>query len=150
MTTNQGTAPFTLTADHARQVTAEYTSYASLDPPRNRTFDVALVDVARVGFATTLPASGRDPIRFQSCPGQASPRTRPATRRLGAPLLECTAAGRGGYHRPADQAIGLAEGKAANHSVHTLIHELAHALLAAHAAVPRANENAMTSGWRAK
>ncbi len=66
------------------------------------------------------------------------------------PLLECTAAGRGGYHRPADQAIGLAEGKAANHSVHTLIHELAHALLAAPAAVPRANENAITSGWRAK
>ncbi len=44
---------------------------------------------------------------------------------------EAMPAGRGGYYRPADQAIGLAEGKAANHSVHTLIHELAHALLAA-------------------
>ena len=40
-------------------------------------------------------------------------------------------AGRGGYYRPADKAIRLAEGKPANHSVHTLIHELAHALLAA-------------------
>jgi antirestriction protein ArdC len=40
-------------------------------------------------------------------------------------------AGRGGYYRPADKAIRLAEGKAANHSVHTLIHELPHALLAA-------------------
>jgi hypothetical protein len=39
-------------------------------------------------------------------------------------------AGHGGYYRPADQAIRLAEGKPANHSVHTLIHELAHALLA--------------------
>jgi antirestriction protein ArdC len=51
--------------------------------------------------------------------------------------LGCTVAyepmptGRGGYYRPADQAIRLAEGRAANHSVHTLIHELAHALLAA-------------------
>jgi antirestriction protein ArdC len=40
-------------------------------------------------------------------------------------------AGHGGYYRPADRAIRLAEGKPANHSVHTLIHELAHALLAA-------------------
>ena len=47
--------------------------------------------------------------------------------------MECTAAGRGGYYRPADQSIGLAEGKAANHSAHTLIHGLARALLAAHA-----------------
>ena len=51
--------------------------------------------------------------------------------------LECTVAyepmpaGHGGYYRPADKAIRLAEGKPANHSVHTLIHELAHALLAA-------------------
>jgi hypothetical protein len=37
---------------------------------------------------------------------------------------------RGGYYRPSDRAIRLAEGKAPNHSVHTLIHELAHALLA--------------------
>ena len=37
----------------------------------------------------------------------------------------------GGYYRPADRAIRLAEGKAPNHSVHTLIHELAHALTAA-------------------
>jgi hypothetical protein len=37
----------------------------------------------------------------------------------------------GGYYRPADRAIWLAEGKAPNHSVHTLIHELAHALVAA-------------------
>jgi hypothetical protein len=44
---------------------------------------------------------------------------------------EAMPAGRGGYYRLADQAIGLAEGKAPNHSVHTLIHELAHALLAA-------------------
>ena len=44
---------------------------------------------------------------------------------------EAMPAGRGGYYRPADKAIRLAEGKAANHSVHTLIHELAHALLAA-------------------
>jgi hypothetical protein len=36
----------------------------------------------------------------------------------------------GGYYRPADRAIRLAEGKAPNHSVHTLIHELAHALVA--------------------
>jgi antirestriction protein ArdC len=42
-------------------------------------------------------------------------------------------AGHGGYYRPADKAIRLAEGKPANHSVHTLIHELAHALLAAQA-----------------
>ena len=41
------------------------------------------------------------------------------------------AAGHGGYYRPADKAIRLAEGKPANHSVHTLIHELPHALLAA-------------------
>jgi antirestriction protein ArdC len=40
-------------------------------------------------------------------------------------------AGRGGYYRPADNAIRLAQGKPVNHSVHTLIHELAHALLAA-------------------
>jgi hypothetical protein len=40
-------------------------------------------------------------------------------------------AGRGGYYRPSDKAIRLAEGKPANHSVHTLVHELAHALLAA-------------------
>ena len=40
-------------------------------------------------------------------------------------------AGRGGYYRPADKAIRLADGKAPNHSVHTLIHELAHALLRA-------------------
>ncbi len=44
---------------------------------------------------------------------------------------EAMPAGRGGYYRPADKAIRLAESKAANHSVHTLIHELAHALLAA-------------------
>jgi antirestriction protein ArdC len=44
---------------------------------------------------------------------------------------EAMPAGHGGYYRPADQAIRLAEGKPANHSVHTLIHELAHALLAA-------------------
>jgi N-terminal domain of anti-restriction factor ArdC len=37
----------------------------------------------------------------------------------------------GGYYRPADRAIRLAEGKAPNHGVHTLIHELAHALIAA-------------------
>lgn len=43
---------------------------------------------------------------------------------------EAMPAGRGGYYRPADQAIRLAEGKPANHGVHTLIHELAHALLA--------------------
>ena len=40
-------------------------------------------------------------------------------------------AGHGGYYRPAAKAIRLAAGKPANHSVHTLIHELAHALLAA-------------------
>jgi hypothetical protein len=40
-------------------------------------------------------------------------------------------AGTGGYYRRADQAICLAEGKPANQSVHTLVHELAHALLAA-------------------
>jgi hypothetical protein len=40
-------------------------------------------------------------------------------------------AGRGGYYGAADKAIRLAEGKAVNHSVHTLIHELVHALLAA-------------------
>jgi hypothetical protein len=39
--------------------------------------------------------------------------------------------GRGGYYRPSDRAIRLAEGKAPNHSVHTLIHELAHPLVAA-------------------
>ena len=44
---------------------------------------------------------------------------------------EAMPAGRGGYYRPVDRAIQLAEGKPANHSVHTLIHELAHALLAA-------------------
>jgi hypothetical protein len=44
---------------------------------------------------------------------------------------EAMPAGRGGYYRPADQAIRLAAGKAVNHSVHTLIHELAHALIAA-------------------
>jgi hypothetical protein len=44
---------------------------------------------------------------------------------------EAMRAGHGGYYRTADQAIRLAEGKPANHSVHTLIHELAHALLAA-------------------
>jgi hypothetical protein len=38
--------------------------------------------------------------------------------------------GRGGYYRPSDRAIRLAEDKAPNHSVHTLIHELAHALVA--------------------
>jgi antirestriction protein ArdC len=38
--------------------------------------------------------------------------------------------GRGGYYRTSDHAIRLAEGKAPNHSVHTLIHELAHALVA--------------------
>jgi antirestriction protein ArdC len=37
----------------------------------------------------------------------------------------------GGYYRPADRAIRLAEDKAPNNSVHTLIHELAHALTAA-------------------
>jgi hypothetical protein len=37
----------------------------------------------------------------------------------------------GGYYRPADRAIRLAEGKAPNHGVHTLIHELAHARVAA-------------------
>jgi hypothetical protein len=31
----------------------------------------------------------------------------------------------GGYYRPADRAIRLAEGKAPNHRVHTLIHEYA-------------------------
>lgn len=41
--------------------------------------------------------------------------------------------GRGGYYRPSDRAIRLAEGKALNHTVHTLIHELAHALVAAEA-----------------
>jgi antirestriction protein ArdC len=40
-------------------------------------------------------------------------------------------AARGGYYRPSDRAIRLAEGKAPNHSAHTLIHELAHALVAA-------------------
>jgi antirestriction protein ArdC len=44
---------------------------------------------------------------------------------------EAMPADHGGYYRPADQAIRLAEGKAPNHSVHTLIHELAHALVAA-------------------
>jgi antirestriction protein ArdC len=41
--------------------------------------------------------------------------------------------GRGGYYRPSDRAIRLAEGKAANHTVHALIHELAHALVGADA-----------------
>jgi antirestriction protein ArdC len=40
-------------------------------------------------------------------------------------------AARGGYYRLSDRAIRLAEGKAPNHSAHTLIHELAHALVAA-------------------
>jgi hypothetical protein len=39
--------------------------------------------------------------------------------------------GRGGYYRPSDRSIRLAEGKAPNHTVHTLIHELVHALIAA-------------------
>jgi antirestriction protein ArdC len=38
--------------------------------------------------------------------------------------------GRGGYYRPSDRSIRLAEGKAPNHTLHTLIHELAHALIA--------------------
>jgi hypothetical protein len=41
--------------------------------------------------------------------------------------------GRGGYYRPSDRAIRLAEGKAANHTVHALVHELAHALVGADA-----------------
>jgi hypothetical protein len=41
--------------------------------------------------------------------------------------------GRGGYYRPSDRAIRLAEGKAANHTLHALIHELAHALVGADA-----------------
>jgi antirestriction protein ArdC len=41
--------------------------------------------------------------------------------------------GRGAYYRPSDRAIRLAEGKAANHTVHALIHELAHALVGADA-----------------
>jgi hypothetical protein len=44
---------------------------------------------------------------------------------------EAMAAERGGYYVSADRAIRLAEGKAPNHSVHTLIHELAHAPVAA-------------------
>jgi hypothetical protein len=36
----------------------------------------------------------------------------------------------GGYYRPSDRAIRLAVGKAPNHSVHTLVHELAHVLVA--------------------
>jgi hypothetical protein len=50
--------------------------------------------------------------------------------------LECSVAyepmpaDRGGYYRPSDRAIRLAEGKAPNHSLHTLVHELAHALVA--------------------
>jgi antirestriction protein ArdC len=51
--------------------------------------------------------------------------------------LGCTVAyesmpeARGGYYRPSDRAIRMAAGKAPNHSAHTLIHELAHALVAA-------------------
>jgi hypothetical protein len=39
--------------------------------------------------------------------------------------------GFGGYCRASDKTLGLAEGKPANHRVHTHVHELAHALLAA-------------------
>lgn len=45
--------------------------------------------------------------------------------------FEALPGGKGGYYRPADKAIGLAEGRPVNHSVHTLIHELSHALLRA-------------------
>ena len=78
MTTNQGTARFTLTGHHAQQVTADYTSSAwSLDPPRSRTFDVAPVDAPRVGSATNLSAGGRDLIRRDPPPtGVAAARER--------------------------------------------------------------------------
>jgi N-terminal domain of anti-restriction factor ArdC len=44
--------------------------------------------------------------------------------------IEPMPVGRGGYYRRADRAIRLAAGKAPNHRAHTLIHELAHALVA--------------------
>jgi antirestriction protein ArdC len=46
-------------------------------------------------------------------------------------IVERLPDGVGGYCRASDMTLGLAEGKPANHSVHTHVHELAHALLAA-------------------
>jgi hypothetical protein len=46
-------------------------------------------------------------------------------------VIEALPAGVGGYCRPSSKTAALAEGKRANHRVHTHVHELAHALLAA-------------------
>jgi hypothetical protein len=46
-------------------------------------------------------------------------------------IIEALPAGVGGYCRTSDKTLALAEGKPANHRVHTHVHELAHALLAA-------------------
>jgi antirestriction protein ArdC len=45
--------------------------------------------------------------------------------------FEALPAGVGGYCQPSTKRIALAEGRSANHTVHTKVHELAHALVAA-------------------
>jgi N-terminal domain of anti-restriction factor ArdC len=62
----------------------------------------------------------------------ALPRLGQLARQLGySVIVERLPDGVGGYCRTSDKTLALAEGKPANHSVHTHVHELAHALLAA-------------------